>query len=262
MTNNEYHAEASITNSMLKIYRRSPALYEKMYVSRTIEREPPSPEMMLGSLVHCMVGGFPVETEFLPVAGCKIRSGKAWEAGEAEAREKGLTPVLESQVESAKIIAEAVLRSEARAYWESAEAVKEEPIFFTGINELPCKCKPDLLLPMAGLCIDLKTSSDPAQFARQAWDYEYHAQAAMYRDGIKASDHGFDANFIFVVVGNKEPFDVILYEASRRFLSHGWNLYAESAAALARSIADNRWEHPLSLEIQTLDPPYWVKEEL
>ena len=264
--NREYHLDDShVSNTSLKMYRKSPRLYKQFYIDKTIPHEPSTNEQIIGSLTHLFVSGEPLESEFIVADGCKIRSGKLWDGYEQEAELKGLTPVLPTQLDFAKAMAEEVLKNPfAKKYWKCDGPV-EQPYRFDGPYNIKCKIKPDKLIidPYFDypLCIDLKTSigADPESFPRQAWTYEYHVQAAFYLNGLKAN-RITNAQFLFVVVSKEPPHDVFIYVADEYFIRHGNTVFHESLARLKNSIENDDWLAPGQAVVNTLSIPYWVKE--
>ncbi len=266
-TNAEYHADYThYSHSMLKVFRQSPALFEAYYVARTLTRPGPTPAMQLGSLVHALV----LEPEefdclYMVAEGCDSRRGNKWKSAVDAASDMGVEAVLPSQLADAREMAKAVHNHPLAAKLLSLYGVAEQPIRWTGENDLPLKCKPDWLAESGGdymLNVDFKTSLDPSpsEFAKQAYNLGYHRGMAHYSEGC-AHSHDRPIKSIFIVVGNAQPHDVYVYQPDNDFLRLGEFENTETLAALDNCLRSGTFRATDQNELQTLYPPKWARRK-
>jgi hypothetical protein len=267
-TNAEYHADhTSVSHSALETFLRSPALYRDIFVTGETPKAPPSPAMLLGSLVHTMVlEPDKIDTEYtIAPPTCRARSGKAWDATVEAAECSGTTPVLESHMAEAAKMREAVNGHSVAAVLLLEPGEPERPIRWIDPARLvACKCRPDWLvdspkMPTA-LVVDLKTAEDPTPegFAKAAANYGYHRQAAWYTVGVAGACEK-PVRFVFVVVGKSEPYDVFVYELAIADVDMGHEQNDRALERLAECHKTGLWLAPGQDEIQILELPRWAR---
>lgn len=268
-TNAEYHADLThYSHSMLEVYHKSPARFAALYVSKTMEQAPPTLAMVLGSMVHTLVMEPDTFGAIYTVAeGCQNRMTKAWKSMVAMAEADGRECVLPTQVDVAEAMAKAVLAHPVAAKLLAMEGITEEPIRWKDSNDgLPLKCKPDYLITDKSLdcmlCVDLKTSIAPAaeEFAKQAYNYGYHRQAAHYNEGCTAK-HDRPCRPVYIVVGKEEPHDVFVYQPDDEYVELGHYENTVTLAALENSLSKNEWLAENQNELQTLSLPAWARRK-
>lgn len=109
--------------------------------------------------------------------------------------------------------------------------------------------------------IDLKSTKDAAKwaFASDVMKYSYHAQAAMYLDGLSAIAPA-DRRFVHICQEKEPPFAVIVYELDEGAIVQGRKTYREWLKIYAECRANNAWPaylngfHPISL-------PRWAQNQ-
>lgn len=268
--NAAYHADTSATShSMLETFRRSPALYDALYVSKRLAKPEPTPSMMLGSAVHCLAlepDKWPLEYAVAPKVDRRTKDGKlAWECFCLEAEGKAVI----DQDTACKVdrIASSLGRSEIFAsLMDMPGRVIEEAAYWTDdATELALKMKPDLYCPAGAtdfaLCVDLKTASDPSPdaFARQAANLGYHRQAAFYLDGCRhVCDDDTPVKFLFIVVGNDEPYDVWPYLMGEEWIDVGNVENWQALARLKQCFETGVWLAPEQTQLTALPMPAWL----
>lgn len=223
ISNKDYHAHEALSRSSLMAFERSPRHF---FAQRYAEEKSPSPEMLLGSLVHTLClepqlldDEWAIEQE---VDG-RTKEGKAYKE-QFKIESKG------KQVVDAKTYVRAC---EMKASLETNEdyirlllgAYVERSIFFEDPDTgLQLKARPDFFTEnYAG---DLKTSRDARadKFSRDAVDSGYYAQAAMVIDALKSV--GVDVNvFVFAVVENTAPHPAGLYLTTPDCIEYGRRRY-------------------------------------
>jgi len=262
-TNAAYHSDLThVGSTMLREYRQSPARYNALYVARTIERDPPSKAMVLGSLLHALVDDADSwQREFLLAEGCNVRRGKLWDFYAEDAAARGLTPILEDQFWTARAMAQAVYSHPiAVQLLLRGPGPVEQPIRWEHGCGLKLKCKPDKILldPAVDIVVDLKSSRDPGPDAwpRLAyWTYQYHLQAAFYLDGVASLGGHRPGDFVFVVVGSVPPHDVWVYKIDAELLEIARDELDGLYRRLHCSLTSGEWLAPGQNELQRLIAP-------
>lgn len=267
-TNAEYHADFShFGSTMLGDYDESPARCHALYVARTLKPDPPTPDMILGSLTHVFT--FEPEklrAEYVIAEGCNSRRGKKWDAITELAEAEAKTPVLPSQVDKAQAMAAAVRAHPlASTILDRAESI-EQPIRWKDPETgLYLKCKPDCLVyddvdRSTVLLPDLKTTSSLRKFPKSIADYRYHRQSRLYRDGVqwKLPDDT-EIGSLWILVGKTAPYDVLVRRPSPRLMLQAAVELADVLGRLAESFATGKWELPESNVIETIDVPRWAQ---
>ncbi len=258
-TNAEYHADLThYSHSMLEVFRKSPKLFEKYYISQTLERPPPSTAMVMGSLLHTIV----LEPEtfdevFYVAAGCNSRRGKAWQGEVSFAEACGKDPVLPGQVELAHRMAAAIKEHPVAARLLAMEGVTEEPIRWEHSNGLLLKCKPDKLVLDTGLeCLlycEFKSSATPSKekFQWQIRDFGYARQQVHYEDGA-TEKYSKPARTVFIVVGNEAPHDVFTYQLRSSRIEEAYQQNAETLDDLHGCLQSGEWQAKDQNELITI----------
>jgi len=123
----------------------------------------------------------------------------------------------------------------------SEEKVKE--ITDTQTNFLLLRTIPDAFAKDLTSVSELKTAKDvsPRGFAKDSYDLEYHIQAAMELDIIRANympDAIIDV-FYFVAVQNKEPYQCETYYADQEFLEYGRMVYRKRLSLIMKCVKEN-----------------------
>ncbi len=272
-TNREYHATMERwSSSMIADFRESPALAHGRYVTRTIEREPPTPSMICGSLVNLLLlepGRAKVQ---IAVADVESRNSKAFR----QLAETAPFAVTRPEMERATAIVDAFKNPRTKAA-EVAAALLMGP----GISEyahkweepgVPCKCMVDkLALFPSGepVQVELKTTTDPREepFSATVDRYDYDAQAAFNLRGIQHALGGFLPRFYWIAVRNEPPHEVFVWQLGEEFYALGEQKISRDLAALAARLrGDVPWcsslEEMRSGSIPVLEPPRWALRKL
>lgn len=130
------------------------------------------------------------------------------------------------------------------------EGYSEASIFFedrdTGVR---CKIRPDYFVaPCAkfpnGLIVDGKTTDDasPEGFAKSAWNWDMHYQAAFYSDGFQiAFDTKEPPAFIWMAQEKEAPFATAFYTADAKLVAYGRKLYRKQMGVLANCEKTGVW---------------------
>ena len=269
-TNADYHADLThVGSSMLSDYATSPALFNALYVAKTLPPDPPTPAMVLGSLVHVLVlQPEKLVEEYLIAGDCTTRRGKAWDAGLMEAALEFKTLVLPSQVDDARAMADAVKAHPlASTILERAECIEQAIRWTDPTTGLKLKCKADFLVRQEGerpvvLAPDLKTTADLATFPSSVAKYGYHRQSRLYANGIARWYTGGDdtrVDSLWIVVDKTPPHDVRVFRPSPAMNMQAQIELDVLLERLARSFATDTWELPDSNIIETVELPRWAQ---
>jgi len=264
-TNADYHADTSrVGSSMLAVFRASPELYAAYYVHKTAAREE-TPQMLLGTLVHCMAlepDTFRDRFAIAPKVDRRTKAGKAeWSTFVEESA--GLQVVDAEMAAAATKMAAAIWSSPAvhrLADVGGGDPIYEQPLQFSW-RGIDCKAKPDWRT--SGLVVDIKTAIDPTPdaFVRSVVRFGYHRQAAFYLQACNEAVGLEDRAFVWIAVRNSEPWDVFVYEASPDDLAIGAQQAEDSLDRLARCYESGVWHHPLHDQITRLTLPAWAHRE-
>lgn len=252
----QYHASPGISKHALDLIAQNPM----KYMHALNEPREPSAAMKAGSLLHCMVlEPDQVEQKFViaPEVNKRTKEGRATLAYfETENAEKTvLTP----------------------AEWETAEgmatAVKEHPlasvIFGDGRPEVSicwndpetgslCRSRIDWIPNGLNCLVDLKSAIDASfsAFARAAKNYRYHVQDAFYCEGAQQVGLTSYDRFLFVVVENKPPYCVALYELDAEARNTGRQLFRRDLRTYSECLKQQIWPgYPEGVRILSL--PKW-----
>lgn len=261
MTNEAYHANRSHdSHSSLQLFRASRERYEAIRITSTIEEEEPTPAMLFGSLFHsyCLeLDTFDDRYAACPKLDKRTKDGKyQWEL--FQAKHAGKTHCTVDDLDKVRAMFEGIMRNRHARQLMEAEGVNESPIFWQDISGLGLKCKPDRRLSRP-LAVDLKTTDDvsPDGFGRTAFNFGYHAQAALYLDGIEA-ETGEKFDFVFIAVSKTPPHETAVYTLDERAIDLGRATNKTTLAELAgcRLTGDfsGRWAN----DIHTCALPPWA----
>jgi hypothetical protein len=266
-TNAGYHADYThVGHSMLEVYLESPALYQHRYILRDIPPDEPTPEMVLGSLTHCLTlqGTKEADRLYQVAVGYRDHRGNAWKEFRDDALAHGRETILESQWKHAWAMRDAVLSHHTASKLLAMPGIAERPIRWTHRSGVACKCRPDWLILDDRIDwawdVDLKTAADPRPeaFARQVSNLGYYRGAAHYADGI-ATMTTKPAMRLFIVVGKQPPHDVYVYQLDGTDVDAGRSENHYGLTRLALSMASGQWEAPGQRDVQLLTLPAWAR---
>lgn len=204
--NNRPDLKKYMRSNDLKLFIESPQKYED-YRIKNLYPEKQSDPMRRGEVLHMFsIEGKSKRGEDYELWERK-RTGKDWEAFEAECNERGIPYLIRSgKTDELKLIqmqCNAILRNKKAVSLMKETAVREQTILFE-YKGLKCKVRLDML-SAEGAIIDLKSDSDPTQkkFFRKMHDLGYHYSAVFYemaRDAYWQSNRVYP--FHWIVVSN------------------------------------------------------------
>lgn len=250
-TAREYHADLSAwSSSMLRTFRRSPALAEARYVTRRLLGDDATGSQRLGSAVNVLLLQPELEQRLLLVADADTRSSTAFRRTRRHAPREALVLTI-PEYDQAVAIARAVRegRSEmaalARVYLLELPGYAEYAFRWTDETGVPCKAMVDRLVehPAGPVKVELKTDQDPLDaFSATATKWGYHCQSAFNARGLRAA-LGIEPMERIVVVRNEPPHEVVVYEPDAEWLEAGAATVAADLERLAYCLATGEWLH-------------------
>lgn len=225
MNNHQYHSDTSrISKSGLDLFSRSPAHYYARYLDPNREPEQPTKALIQGSAIHSAIlepHSFQFDYAVMPGFDGRTNAGKEqkqlWLASN-----EGKTIIDIETYELCMRLRDAVYAHPTAAALLKVGKAEETIKFDEPDSGAPCKCRPDWITP-DGIIMDIKTTEDasPEGFARSAFKYRYHVQAAFYSQGY-AIDRGYSPEgFVFIAVEKGNPFQVALYHADENVMQLG-----------------------------------------
>lgn len=224
-SNAEYHSSTAISASGLKTIAKQSVKYFLEYKFKTTSA------MKLGTAVHSLIyeGKDAFEKEFYPepVDG-RTKKGK-------EIAASGLLTLNNDEFNSLKAIEESFKNHELAQKYLQGEV---EVSHYTELNGVPVRVRPDCKGDT--WISDIKTTQDnsPSGFSKDVRFWKYHLQAVFYCDVL-----GYDpANFRFITVRTKSPFNIAVYGLSQEQIEIGrleyvqaledWKFYLNTGIAL------------------------------
>ena len=273
MEDEAYFADPAISNSDLKLFRRSPAHFK--YLKEHPKDE--TPAMRAGKSLHCAIlepdefmkrhAVIPDNAPKRPTA-AQIKAPKPTE--EAQQRIQYWTQW--DMMNHGRLL---VTPEKAAEYLEVGGLIRNHPslsVFFDGGKAehavfgkdpetgLICKCKPDYLTRVKDykVCLEIKSTEDarPKQFQRTAFNFEYFTAAAYYQDVMEWSIGRPDL-YLIVAFERDPPYGIKIYEIPDEAIERGRDWYDQSLSAMKQCIEDDDWPcYPTDVEV--LDLPPWA----
>ena len=256
MTNDEYHSKKEyLSASSIKTILQNP--YEFLH---PIRKE--SKAFSVGSATHSLIlepHKFNDEFAVAPDVNKRTKVGKEeFALFEKENADKCVLSKDEHFL--SKSMSEAVLSTnEAKNILRNGIA---ECSFFSEIDGVKVKCRPDYYREDLGIVIDVKTVQDasPDAFIKDVANFGYYIQAQFYMDVLESL--GYPAKkFLFIAVQKKEPYMVGMYELDSTSLDFGREEYLR-AFDIYREI--DKYKMPIFKDttdnsvVQTLSLPKYV----
>jgi exodeoxyribonuclease VIII len=250
-----YFSENRINNSGLKLIARTPAHF-KYNLEHPDERKP-TPQMLLGTAVHCAVlepTTFNDRYAVAPACDKRTKEGKAiW--SDLEASKKLILSA--SDYELVEGMSQSVLNHETAS--KLLAAGDPEVTVFTDIEGIPAKARLDWY--RNGIILDLKTTvaADPDSFSKSCANFSYAIQNAFYIDCCNSI--GLECHtFLFICVESNSPHQVAIYELDDRSIEWGRDHYKAALNKYRECMALNEWPgYPSSIE--TISLPPWVLKD-
>lgn len=274
LSNQEYHEGPGVSNSGLKLLRKSPYHYAASKVplpewlhgsgDESDDEATRKARMFAGTLCHCATLEPEAFDERYAVGPDVRRNTKEWKAAvEAnpgrvliKPRQKAVAIAQASALHVLEPVAEVLEGGmcEVSAYWRD-EA--------TG---LLCKCRPDCVNASFGtvdepaaVILDVKTTTDAGREAARVTvaRYGYHHQADWYSRGFTIASGIPVVGFIFAFVENEWPFAVAVYELDPYSLEVAARENRQALELVAQCERTGLWpSYPA--DVQMLSLPRWA----
>lgn len=240
-----------VRRTHLELLLESPKIYEHHVVlGNPITDTKP---LRLGRALHVEVLQ-PEETSRLlvvePEFNKRTKAGKQdhlrWRAQLAP----GAIVLKPEELQTVRLMARALRDDSVAGPLLSRDGWRELPLrWIDAATGLPCKVMLDLAFETASRdrvrVLDLKSSEDPSDDAwpRSVATFGYHRQDAMYR-GAAERFFGRPVDFVFIVVRNKHPFEVAVYDLEEQDVELGRRQIRALLDRLARHIKTGDWSAP------------------
>ena len=251
----QYHAvKDRISKHGLDLIHQAPALFKH----RQEHPQERTPAMRWGGLVHTYVlEPDKFDAVVAPECDRRTKEGKAlWETFTQENASKEVVKVEEMRELEG-------IRDSIKRHWIGNTLIEsgsvEMSLFWTHETGVRCKARPDLIRE-DGIMVDLKTCAmaSAREFARDAYKYRYHVQAAFYLDAANAV--GIEADtFVFLCVEKEAPYLVQCFECDEDLIALGRKEYLEDLAVYKSCVESGIWPGYDDSGIQTLRLPAWAK---
>ena len=245
----EYLRAPGVNFSTLKHFAKTPAHAQEAM----LHPEPPTPAQELGTAIHAAV----LEPEWYaeayavaPVCDRRTKEGKAlWSRFEGE--NPGATVLKAADAEVIEGMRESIIQHPFASELLASTKHTEVAIFWDADVDgvaVPCKARLDLISVVGGWTWvgDLKTVGDgitdasPEGFSRAVAGRYYHAQAAMYLDGLQALSPHL-RRFTWIAVEKDRPYCVACHEPDDQMLEVGRLLYTGWLASYVHCQKTNQW---------------------
>lgn len=261
LSNEEYHSDKSChSSSGNRIILDSPRAFFAYQTKETEEQEEKS-YFKLGTAVHMALLEQDLFKKFFVV------SPKFSGEGMYKSKEAWMSTLPPGALVLSKKEYEKLLRmvDSVLAHSDACLLLKHGFAEISGyypdpITGIKCRFRPDKFNPIHMANIDIKTTRgkiDERSFANSIYSWKYHAQMAMYCDGIKAVT-GKKVDFpAFLCIQSIAPFECALYIADDKMMSVGHQEYKRGLSILNECIKSNIWPG-FQPKMQDISLPKWV----
>jgi hypothetical protein len=274
MSADEYHAHSAYGSTALETFRKSRRVFYGVYVARELPPPEPSDAMEFGTLLHWRLLEPVKLTTHVNIVPEKASDGLAWnmrkpahredrKAFEAKSKAAKCLCVEQATLDAIEEIAQGVESNKLASKILSQPGEPEFSIFWTdeetGLN---LKIRLDWF---ASLCLDIKTTCDPAPepYAKQCHKLGYHRKFAHYSAGLRAFC-GEKKEFVHLAIGTNKPYTVGQYnlmDRDRNGYSLGQGQRRRTLYSLAECIRTGDWREPYEKGIVDLELPTYAYSE-
>lgn len=278
-SNTHYHACEAVGSSRLKVFAKSPQLYYRRYVTKSIPAPAPTPAMALGSAAHAQIlegraaylrtvairpDGIDRRTTVGKAAWaefCVLAAGKTIIDAEQAAVVERMAESVAAHPAASALLSGGTPEVSWRAKLGGLRVQCRTDMWAENVVEVPGRAEP------VGLrVVDLKTcesvnEDDIGSFQKQFWSLGYYKQAGFYlallhsilpKDVIPADG----IPFFFVAVEKNEPFQTLVVEPDQEALAEGFEAAMADLKALRDCVAANHWPGTPTC-VQRMGLPSW-----
>jgi len=223
-TIDDYHMDRGyISSSEIKCFDQGASMYEYRYIRGN---KAYSKSFALGSLVHGLSLEPDIVSDEYVICPIKDRRTKAYKEWFNDS-DKTKKVVMQSEWDTALDCTNALYEHKI-AESILTESGPVECSYRFRWNDIPCKFRPDKIIPSAHIVADIKTCQEctPSKVYQAVRNFSYGLQAAHYLTGAEIEfEDWFD--FIFLFVETKPPHRVLCYRVdvnSIETLKDRWGL--------------------------------------
>ena len=262
LSDDEYHSErylGLVSNSGLKVLKRSPAHYKAWIEGKASKT---SKAMEFGKAFHMAalepekyVLRYAVRPDF-----GDLRTKAAKELRDAWLEEHTGCIEIASEDHEAIVGMCSSIRLHPAASRLLSGGQREVTLKWTDQETgLRCKARADLWREDMELVGDLKSTEDasPEAFAKSVYNFGYHQQDALYRDGFLACGNPIQ-HFALVACEKVEPYAVAVYALDADAVSRGSTAARSGIDRLAECVRTNTW-NAYSTGVEELSLPRWAQ---
>lgn len=250
----DYRAHPALSQSGMKTLLDCPARF-------AWEREhgrPPKDAFDFGHIVHALVLGVGERIEIVDADSWRT---KAAADTRTKARAEGRIAVLGKDYELAQAAADAVFAHPVASTVLEAKQAVEVSLFWQR-DEIEVKGRVDIAATYADgrpVLVDLKTSMSaaPGSFAKSVYNYGYHLQSVVYRDGWRELT-GDDADFLFIVVEKDRPNIVTVGGLDDLADERGRADYTRALDLYRACVESDTWPGYADNDLVTFRTPAWA----
>lgn len=229
------------------------------------EPEPETKAFNIGRAAHALVLGEPQFAKYfavLPFDSLRTNEAKAWAE---KTKAEGKTVIRDTDLEMIQRMAAAVKRSPQVAQAFKAGRPEQSLIWRDDQTGIWVKSRPDWLpdAPADRLILDFKAHADiePAKFARDAFAFNYHLQAAMQRQAVREVLKIEPLGVAHVVQEKEPPFLAELRMFRPTALDYGQKLFRRALGRFAECWQAKRWPG-YTTEASYIEEPYSVAKRI
>lgn len=241
ISNEEYHASAGISRSAIREFIISPLHYWDKYINPNKPVFKTSKSFEIGTAVHAYL----IERERFDASYIAMPkfSGKGMKARKEEFIEQNKDKIIIPQKDFDIVMAvvESV-ENHLTAKRLISDAIYEKSIYWIDEDTgLLCKARPDIW--HSTFIADLKTTdcARANKFQYSLSDYDYHIQAAMILDAVKAVALEEHMNYFFIAAETKRPYPTASYPLNQVSIYQGQNEYKSALHGLKECFTKNEW---------------------
>lgn len=260
-SNADYHADKThVTASMLKDLDESPRVFEAKHITGTLKILP-SPQMELGTAVHCAAlepQRFTTEYIVQPDAlnDRRTKAYKEW----AQNVHPSMTILKQETADTVRQCVDSLYSVPViKSVLDAPGLVERSHRWTCPISDVPCKFRPDKINPDAEIVLDIKTISNCSQseFEKSVVNFKYFLQAAHYLAGASTIYQSHDWTFLFAVVETSPPFRCRAFSLDSEAIGIGFDTRERLLADYRRRYAENDWSEIDEHELVTVSLPGW-----
>lgn len=254
LTNHDYHAAPGLSKSALDNIAVSPSYYRW----RLENPEGWTTALIFGSAYHSKLLEERTFDELFYVTKTQPR--------DPEKDSLGRMPISEGNLEDIDGMIAHYKKDEIAM--KLISGMREISFFWTDESGILCKCKPDTVIPKAGIVSDNKTTTDASDdaFSRRINERRYHVQGSLILNGIRmAQDQAQDDfgivtpdKFVLVAQEKKAPYEIAAFDLGPNSLLEGDVVCRRDLSVYARCVNENEWPGKGQGKIRNIDLPSFV----